>query len=153
MGEARLEPPGVLLVEDDALVRHTLQRTLEAAGFRVWTAGDGPTGVELFRGHHRSIHAVLLDCHLPGFSGIEALAALRCIDARVPCCLMTGNFERCLPEKLGAVEPADVFYKPFKVDQLTARLRELVRARAHPSPLRSGSRGRSAQSTTQAAVG
>jgi hypothetical protein len=28
MGEARLEPPGVLLVEDDELVRHTLQRTL-----------------------------------------------------------------------------------------------------------------------------
>jgi two-component system response regulator TctD len=142
MRESRLEPPGVLLVEDDDLVRHTLQRTLEAAGFRVWTAGDGPGGVELFRSHHRSIHVVLLDCHLPGFSGIEALGALRRIDARVPCCLMTGDFERCPHEKLGAVEPTDVFFKPFKVDQLTARLRELVRASALPSPLRPESRGR-----------
>jgi DNA-binding response OmpR family regulator len=143
MGDLRLEPPGVLLVEDDDLVRHTLQRTLEAAGFRVWTAGDGPGAVELFRNHHRSIHVALLDCHLPGFSGIEALGALRRIDARVPCCLMTGNGERCPPEKLGAVEPTDVFYKPFKVDQLTARLQELVRASALPSLVRSDSQGRS----------
>src|SRR5262245_48849045 len=105
MAEARLEPPGVLLVEDDDLVRHTLQRTLEAAGFRVWTAGDGPGAVELFRGHHRSIHVALLDCHLPGFSGIEVLRALRRIDARVPCCLMTGDVQRCPPEELQALEP------------------------------------------------
>jgi DNA-binding response OmpR family regulator len=128
MVESPLEQPAALVVEDDELVRGTLQRTLEAAGFRVWTASDGPRGVELFQRHHGAIRVALLDCKLPGFSGLEAMQALRDIDARVPCCLITGAFDPWSPESLQDADPDAIFYKPFRMDQLTARLWQIAQS-------------------------
>ena len=68
-------PPGVLLIEDEALVRRSLTRLLERAGYRVRCAASGEDTVALLRREHAD--AVLCDCHLPGLSGVAFLEQLR----------------------------------------------------------------------------
>jgi phosphoserine phosphatase RsbU/P len=62
----------VLLIDDDAAVRRTFARVLGAAGFDMLFAEDGDEGLATLR--RAAPDAVLLDLHMPGCGGLEALA-------------------------------------------------------------------------------
>ena len=67
----------VLVVEDEALIRLDLAAALEAHGFDVIEAGDGVTGLDLFR-ENQQIDAVISDLALPGtMSGYQLVQAIR----------------------------------------------------------------------------
>jgi len=65
----------ILVVEDEPTLRETLAEALEADGFRVVAAGDGRSGLALFRSEHPDL--VLLDLMLPELSGIEVCRIIR----------------------------------------------------------------------------
>ena len=69
--------PGVLVVDDEHLVRVIMQLGLERDGFEVWTAANGRQAIELYREHREDIAAVLLDVRMPGLDGPATLGALR----------------------------------------------------------------------------
>ncbi|GAA3364598.1 hypothetical protein GCM10017744_064020 [Streptomyces antimycoticus] len=68
-------PVTVLLVEDDEVIRRSVAMALERYGYRVSTAGDGLTGLELFRGGRHDL--LLLDVMLPGLDGIGLCRRIR----------------------------------------------------------------------------
>jgi CheY-like chemotaxis protein len=132
--------PGVLVVDDDHLVRCMVQLGLERSGFDIWSASNGREAIQLYRAHRESIGVVLLDVRMPGLDGPETLDALRELNPDVRACFMSGDMGGYEPEELRRRGAADVIAKPFLLDELANRLRLLL----HGEPvelLPSGGRG------------
>lgn len=119
----------VLVVEDDPSIRGLLQTLLETEGFEVATAPDGVSG--LAKVASLEPHVVLLDLNMPDLSGDRVLERMRADPALadVPVVVVTGEE---VSDTLGVrtlVGDRNVFGKPFDVEDLLARVRDLARGR------------------------
>jgi PAS domain S-box-containing protein len=83
----------VLVIDDDESVRTLAATVLGEAGYEVLGAGDGPRGLELFRGNQGRVRAVLLDRTMPQVSGDDVLQKLKAIDPAVRVILTSGYAE------------------------------------------------------------
>jgi two-component system OmpR family response regulator len=122
----------LLVVEDEIRMAGALQRGLQAEGFAVDVAGDGPTGLELAR--HGGYDAVILDIMLPGLSGYRVVSALRAEKNWVPVLMLSakdGEYDQADGLDCGA---DDYLTKPFSYVVLVARLRALLRRGAPERP-------------------
>ena len=120
------DAPGILVVEDDELVRIMLRLGLERHGLRVWLAADGAEAIERYREHAPSIAIVLLDVCMPGLDGPQTLAALRRMNPDVVACFMSGNTGIYEPDELLRRGARHVFAKPFLLEELARNLHALV---------------------------
>jgi DNA-binding response OmpR family regulator len=122
----------VLVVEDEARLATALQRGLQAEGFAVDVAGDGPAGLELAR--HGEYDAMILDVMLPGLSGYRVVRALRAEEHWLPVLMLSakdGEHDQADGLDCGA---DDYLTKPFSYVVLLARLRALLRRGAPQRP-------------------
>jgi CheY-like chemotaxis protein len=119
--------PGVLVVDDDQLVRESLGPPLRRCGFAVWLAASGEEAVAIGRQHGGAIGAVLLDVRMPGLDGPQTLDALRAINPAVRCCFMSGYIEGYSREELLAFGAEGFLLKPFSVAEVTRMVRQLLR--------------------------
>jgi DNA-binding response OmpR family regulator len=114
----------VLIVDDEAVVRDVLSRYLEEEGFRVETAADGESALDLAAWSVPDV--VVLDLMLPRIDGLEVLRRMR---ARrdVPVVLLTARGEevdRIVGLEVGA---DDYVAKPFSPREVVARVRAVLR--------------------------
>lgn len=65
----------ILIIDDEASLRHTLARILQRAGLEVTTAGSGQEGLDLLGQH--SFDLIYLDIRMPDMSGLEVLKVVR----------------------------------------------------------------------------
>jgi len=117
-----LPRPGVLVVDDEPMLRGLLDVILRRRGFTVWTADGGRSAVEVYQQNQSSISVVLLDVRMPGMDGPQTLAALKRVDPAVLCCFMTGHAGEYTAENLLAQGAVRLFPKPFQVDEIGAAL-------------------------------
>jgi two-component system, OmpR family, response regulator TctD len=118
----------VLLVEDDATMRTTLQRSFERRGMVVTTCDDGRRALDRWRAAVPDV--VLLDLSLPGLDGLQVLAHARREGLDTPVLILTARGtvgDRVLGLNTGA---DDYLPKPFDLDELEARIRALARRQA-----------------------
>ncbi len=121
----------VLLVDDEANLRHALGYALRQEGYEVVAAADGETALGLFR--TAKPDAVILDVMLPGLDGLEVARRLR-RDSDVPIVMLTARdqeIDRIVALEIGA---DDHIGKPFSTRELIARLRALLRRSQRPAP-------------------
>ena len=121
----------LLLVEDDATMQATLQRSLARRGMAVTALADGRAALAEWRAHPPD--AVVLDLTLPGLDGLQVLQQARAGGLRTPVLLLTARGtvgDRVLGLNAGA---DDYLPKPFDLDELEARLRALLRRSADGS--------------------
>jgi DNA-binding response OmpR family regulator len=114
----------VLLVEDTVELAQVIARELEAVGYHVLHAVDGPTALALAA--REPVDVALLDWMLPGMDGLEVLRRLRQTDA-TPVLMLTARGEetdRVVGLEVGA---DDYLTKPFSMRELVARVRALLR--------------------------
>jgi two-component system KDP operon response regulator KdpE len=114
----------VLVVDDEAPMRRTLQIGLRAQGYEVLIAADGRTALQACREDAHDV--VLLDLGLPDRSGFEVLRELRTW-SEIPVIVVSarhGSTDKVDALDLGA---DDYVTKPFGLDELMARLRAIVR--------------------------
>lgn len=116
--EDRPRPAGVLVVDDDGLIRSMLGTGLRQQGVRVWLAANGREAVEVYGRHAGEIDLVLLDVRMPGLDGPQTLAALEKIDPRVRCCFMSGDTGTYTSRELLRPTVLRVFRKPFRLDDV-----------------------------------
>ncbi|MBI1914143.1 MAG: response regulator [Planctomycetes bacterium] len=118
-------PAGVLVVDDETAVLCVVAARLRHEGFKVWLAGGGHQGIEVYQRHLEEIGVVLLDVQMPGMDGPQTLTVLQKLCPTVRCCFMTGNSvpstEAGLLER-GAVR---VFRKPIVFTELIDTLNQL----------------------------
>jgi len=122
----------VLVVEDEERLATALQRGLQAEGFAVDIAADGPTGLDAAR--HGGYDAMILDVMLPGLSGYRVVRALRAEQVWLPVLMLSakdGEHDQADGLDCGA---DDYLTKPFSFVVLLARLRALLRRGAPRRP-------------------
>lgn len=119
------ESPGIagrriLVVDDDANVRRTLDRFLTERGFAVQTAVNGAAGLEAIRADPPDV--VLLDIEMPETDGLDVLDAIRNESLQVGGVLMISGADLERAKQSLQRGAADFITKPFDLDYLEASL-------------------------------
>lgn len=115
----------VLLVDDEAALRESLQFLLEQQHYRVLTAQDGPECLALTAVHAPDL--ILLDVMLPGLDGFEVCRRLRGQGFRGAVVLLTARGEE-IDQVVGLELGADDYIvKPFRPRELLARVKAHLR--------------------------
>ncbi len=124
---ADLTKPLVLVVEDEPALATMLRYNLEKQGFRVDEAADGQEA--LTRISESTPDIVLLDWMLPVLSGIEVCRQIRRRPAtrELPVIMVTARAEDSDAVRGLNTGADDYITKPFKLDNLLARMRALLR--------------------------
>ncbi len=120
--------PTILVVDDDASNRDTLERLLVREEFTVLHADSGRSAMDVVRAHRMDV--VLTDLKMPGMTGIDLLKAVRTLDPDVEVVVMTafGTVETAVEAmKEGAY---DFVSKPLKRIDLLKTLRKAIEKRS-----------------------
>jgi DNA-binding response OmpR family regulator len=114
----------ILAIEDDPSIRDALERGLAERGHTVHTAATGIAGLEAVLGERPDI--VLLDIGLPDVDGLTVIGMIRAASA-VPIIVLTAVDDD--PTMVQALDSGadDYIVKPFRLDQVTARIRAVMR--------------------------
>jgi two-component system, sensor histidine kinase SagS len=124
-----LEDKLVLVVDDEEIIRRTVQDVLVKYGCEVETARDGTEALAMV--NQRSYDLVISDIRMPGHNGYEIFQAVKDTNADCPVIFMTGfgyDPHHCII-RANTEGLAAVLYKPFKVDQLLSDVRAAVAAK------------------------
>lgn len=118
----------ILVIEDEANIVSVLKRGLAEHGFEVSVAMNGPTGLEMALNHNFDL--VILDVMLPGIDGIQICKRIREQNATIPILMLTAldSTENIVTGLDNGAD--DYLVKPFKIAELAARLRTLLRRRS-----------------------
>jgi PAS domain S-box-containing protein len=116
----------ILVVDDEATVRRTLQQNLEKLGYEAIFARDGNEAVSIFEQISDQVKVILLDLTMPVMSGAQALPKLRQLRPDVPIIASSGYSEAEAAEEFE--NGFDAFLqKPYTTEQLASVLRSVLR--------------------------
>jgi len=121
----------ILVIEDDPRMQKVLRRVFASEQYTVVVAGDGQTGLELFRSE-RPV-AVILDLILPGISGRELCRTFKELTSEIPVIVLSAISEvvdKVLLLELGA---DDYVTKPYSPRELMARVQAAIRRQRKPT--------------------
>ena len=115
----------ILVVEDETAIADFVQRGLEAEGYSVACAGDGPEGER--HALSENVDLVVLDLMLPGRDGLTVLDTIRTRKPSLPVIVLTAR--DAVEDKVAGLDAGATDYvtKPFSFDELTARIRAHLR--------------------------
>jgi two-component system OmpR family response regulator len=117
---------GVLVADDEEMVRRVLGHFLRKHGFAVWSAADGHAAADLYRRNCDRIDLVLLDVRMPELDGPGTLARLRAINPDVCCWFMSGATGPYNHAELLGRGAARILDKPFVLAELLGQIRQLT---------------------------
>jgi len=123
----------ILVVEDDAALRHSLTETLRALHFKVTDCARGETALLEMR--QQPLDVVLLDLNMPGIGGMATCVKMREAYPRVAIIVLTVRDRD--DDKVAALDAGadDYVTKPFRLPELTARIRAAMRRIHQPETL------------------
>jgi two-component system alkaline phosphatase synthesis response regulator PhoP len=114
----------ILVVDDEPAIVRLVKSYLEAEGYEVFTASDGPAGLKAVQAYKPDL--VVLDIMLPGMDGLEVLSRLR-RESDVYVILLTARTEETDKIVGLSVGADDYVTKPFSPRELTARVKAALR--------------------------
>jgi len=118
----------ILLAEDDAPLRELIATALRADGYEVVEAGDG---LELLahvesalsaKDHGFDAWVIVADINMPGLTGLDVLAILRCAAVDAPVLLMTAFGDKETRLEAAELGAAAILDKPFDLECLRTAL-------------------------------
>ena len=118
----------VLVVDDDAAVRNSLDRALRLNGYTVDLAVDGADALQKLQSDPPD--AMVLDVLMPNIDGLEVCRRIRALGDQTPILMLTA--QDSVSHRVGGLDAGadDYLPKPFSLDELLARLRALLRRAA-----------------------
>lgn len=123
----------ILIIEDDRALLKTLTASLETENFKVISASDGESGLQL--ACEEKADLIILDMVLPSLSGLDVCRRIREKSIRTPIIILSGQKKEEIDKVLGLEVGADDYItKPFGTKELLARIRAVLR-RARPEEI------------------
>src|SRR5215469_6203067 len=119
----------ILVVDDEREIVRSLQRSLHAHGYTVFTASTGEEALEKLTQHRPDL--LLLDLLLPGMSGLEVCRRVRAMSNVPIIVLSVKSTERDKVEALD-LGADDYIAKPFGIKEVLARVRVVLRRVIQP---------------------
>jgi DNA-binding response OmpR family regulator len=115
----------IRVVADETAIADFVQRGLEAEGYSVACADDGPEGER--QALRDDVDLVVLDLMLPGRDGLSVLGSIRESKPQLPVIVLTAR--DAVEDKVAGLDggATDYVTKPFSFDELTARIRAHLR--------------------------
>src|SRR5579883_2590423 len=117
----------VLVIDDDASLRFTLEAVLSDAGLSVETADGGESGLAAFEA--RGADVVLTDLAMPGIDGMMVLERLRALDPSVPVLMLTAHGSERVAVAAMKAGAHDYIPKPFDPDELALAVKRGIETR------------------------
>ena len=124
----------VLIVEDEPRICADISRTLSGTGYSCDWATDGEDA--WFRGETESYDLIILDLGLPKMDGLTVLKRWRSAGRQTPVLVLTAR--GAWPERVEGIDASadDYLTKPFRMEELVARVRALIRRSVgHGTPI------------------
>jgi two-component system cell cycle sensor histidine kinase/response regulator CckA len=119
---AATTPCTVLVVDDEALVRTQLRRTLELRGYTVAEAADGRAALALLEPGRPAPDVIVLDMTMPDLDGAEVLRRLRAAGSRVPVVVSSGYLDVSLERRLPRGAFQGFLAKPYGATELVTAI-------------------------------
>ncbi|MBI5250925.1 MAG: sigma-54-dependent Fis family transcriptional regulator [Desulfomonile tiedjei] len=116
----------ILVVDDDAQLRHSFEKLLQSEGHAVRTSATGEAGLEIVK--TKVPDAVIMDVRLPGMDGLQTFQAMHEIEPKLPVIIMTafGTTDTAIEAtKLGAY---DYVLKPFEIPEMLNTIEKALEA-------------------------
>lgn len=115
----------LLIVEDEKRLCQTVAKHLKDEGYTVDMCYDGSDALDYING--TEYDAVILDIMLPGIDGISVLKKIRAKKLNTPVLLLTARSS--VEDKVAGLDSGadDYLTKPFALDELSARIRVMIR--------------------------
>ena len=120
-----IEPPSLLITDDDLAFRETLQGLFEPEGYRTLLASDGEEALSIVRS--KEVHVLLLDMHMPKLTGLETLRLVKQFKAILPCIILSAQVDDGLIEQARQARAFSVLRKPVTRRQITLSVRLALR--------------------------
>jgi DNA-binding response OmpR family regulator len=114
----------ILIVDDDAPTRATLQDLLEHDGFHAMGVPDGFVAARVIR--QKTIDLVFLDVDMPGKSGIEVLREIRIINEMLPVVMLTGTSDTDIFQWALEAGAFSMLPKPVDIEQIRVTLQHAL---------------------------
>ena len=114
----------VLVIDDDASLRFTLEAVLSDAGLIVETCESGPVALAAFEA--RGADVVLTDLAMPEMDGLQVLERMRASDPSVPVLMLTAHGSERVAVSAIKAGAFDYIPKPFDPDELVLAVRRAI---------------------------
>jgi len=121
-------PAVILIIDDEEIVRRTMQHALEHFGYKVLSAAGGPSGIKLYAEHRREIDLVLLDLSMPQMPGAQVFRELRKITPDVRVAIISGYSEQEVAAHFEDGAPAGYIQKPFTSQTVASAVTRLLQS-------------------------
>jgi two-component system response regulator MprA len=121
----------ILVVDDEPSVRDALDRALRMDGYKVQLAADGQQALDQLA--EQAPDAIVLDLLMPEVDGLEVCRRIRAAGDRIPVLMLTARDG--VPDRVKGLDAGadDYLVKPFALEELSARLRALLRRTGGPA--------------------
>ena len=117
----------VLVIDDDAALRYTLEAVLSDAGLQVEACDGGASGLAAFEA--RGADVVLTDLAMPNMDGMQVLARMRALDPSVPVVMLTAHGSERVAVAAMKAGAQDYLPKPFDPDELVLSVKRATETR------------------------
>jgi len=117
----------ILVIDDDHAVRGAMQLLLQAEGFDVVVASDGPNGIVTAQANAPDL--VIVDLFMPGMTGVDTIRAIRERIPRVPIIAVSGVLASSTASSVDSLSSAALtgadltLHKPFRPNELLKAVR------------------------------
>ncbi len=119
----------VLIVDDEAMLRHLLARTVADAGFDVIEAENGEEALRALSGCRDTLQLVVTDLSMPVMGGVEFAREFRPLCPRVPILFITGRVAD--PRASSGLYQDDLLLKPFGPDVFLSTVSRILARGPH----------------------
>ncbi|MBN1396497.1 MAG: response regulator, partial [Bacteroidetes bacterium] len=116
----------LLVVEDEEALLTSLQMMLDEKGYKVLTAGDGLTAINIFKEKKNEIDLVVTDFGLPGMTGLEVSRQTKNIKPEQLVILATGYLDPEMKSELQRAGVMHFLFKPYDVVEVLKTVREVI---------------------------
>lgn len=115
----------IIVVDDSAVLRTTIENALDSAGYEVLSTADGSPALFRALEEGKVPDAILLDMFFPEESGLDILRSLKAKYPNVKVLVITGMNNQNLNKEILESGASNILHKPFDMEDLTLALQKL----------------------------